>query len=308
MKYNNRISDVRPESGDAPVTLKICGNVLEICHALSTAGSPVRKIDAEHGVDVRTGEVIDYKHKETRAENIRAVSQSMKRLRDIINTNLTRPSHALWVTLTYKENMTDTKRLYEEYRRFWCRFGYYLKKHSYPHAEYITAVEPQARGAWHLHCLFLFPKKAPFIPNDDIAKIWGHGFCKTKSLKGIANPGLYLTAYLTDMEFTEALSEHITKGRLAEAEVTDENGVKQKKAIIKGARLKLYPTGFKLYRCSRGVKRPETYKTTEAEAQKIVGTAPLTFEKTVSITDSNGKVVNVVNYRTYTRQTKKRGR
>lgn len=300
----DRILDVRPEREDTPVTLKICGNIFEIRYARSTAGSPIRKVDAEHGVDVRTGEVIDYKHKAIRSEDKSSVAQSMKRLRDLINANLKASKNALWVTLTYKENMTDAHQLYEDYRRFWQRFQYYLKTHDHPRAEYIICAEPQSRGAWHLHCLFLFQKKAPFIPNDDIAKIWGHGFCKAKSLKGVSNPGLYLTAYLTDMEFSEALSMQITKGNLAEVEITDENGTKQKKAIVKGARLHLYPAGFNLYRCSRGVKRPEVFKTTEAKAQEIVGTAPLTYEKTLEIADDGGKIVNIVNYRTYTRQPK----
>ena len=100
-----------------------------------------------------------------------------------INANLTEPEKALWVTLTYAENMRDAKQLYEDFRRFWQRFRYYLDKHKHPTAEYITAAEPQARGAWHLHCLFLFfPEKAPFIPNSDMAQIWRHGFTKTKSL------------------------------------------------------------------------------------------------------------------------------
>ena len=97
-------------------------------------------------------------------------------IRDSINTNLAEPENALWVTLTYAENMRDAKRLYEDFRRFWQRFRYYLDKHEYPPAEYITAAEPQGRGAWHLHCLFLFPEKAPFIPNADMARIWGYGF------------------------------------------------------------------------------------------------------------------------------------
>lgn len=302
----DRIPNVRPEREDTPVTLKICGNIFEIRYARSTYGPCIQKISAEYGVDVRTGEIIDYKHKANRSEDKNSIAQSMKRLRDLINANLKTPKNALWVTLTYKANMTDAHQLYEDYRRFWQRFQYYLKVHKHPSAEYIICAEPQSRGAWHLHCLFLFPKKAPFIPNEDIAKIWGHGFCKTKSLKGVSNPGLYLTAYLTDMEFSEAFNSQIKKGRLAEAEVTDENGAKQKKAIIKGARLHLYPTGFNLYRCSRGVKRPEVFKTTEAEAQKVVGTAPLVFEKTLSITDASGTVVNVVNYRTYARQPKRK--
>ena len=282
-----------------PVTLKISGNILEVKYMRSVPGSPIRKLDQDHGVDLRTGEVIEYKHNANRASDKASVAQSLRKLRDIINANLENPDTALWVTLTYAENMRDTKRLYEDYRRFWQRFRYYLHKQNYPGAEYITAAEPQARGAWHLHGLFLFPCKAPFIPNTDIAKLWGHGFTKTKSLKGIDNPGLYLTAYLGDMELTEAISSGKTHGRITEVDSTDDQGNRKKKAVIKGARLYLYPPGFNLYRCSRGVKRPQVYQTTEAEAMEIVGAAPVTYEKTISITDGSGEVRNIINYRQY---------
>lgn len=180
-------------------------------------------------VDKRTGEVKEFQHHANRAEDKASVSQSLRKLRDLINANLEDPKRALWVTLTYRENMTDPVQLYEDYRRFWQRFKYYLHKQGHPSAEYIIAAEPQGRGAWHFHCLFLFPHKAPFIPNADIARIWGHGFTKTQSLKGIGNPGLYLTAYLGDMELSEAVSAGQFKaGKLTETK-------DKSKAVIKGA-------------------------------------------------------------------------
>lgn len=303
----NRIPDVRPEIAETPVTLKISGNILEVKYMRSVPGSPIRKLDQDHGVDLRTGEVIEYKHNASRASDRASVAQSLRKLRDIINANLENPDTALWVTLTYAENMRDTTRLYEDYRRFWQRFRYYLHKENYPGAEYITAAEPQARGAWHLHGLFLFPCKAPFIPNADIAKLWGHGFTKTKSLKGIDNPGLYLTAYLGDMELTEAISTGKTHGWITEVDSSDEQGNRKKKAVVKGARLHLYPPGFNLYRCSRGVKRPQVYHTTEAEAMELVGSAPLTYEKTISITDGAGEVRNIINYRQFNKARKIKG-
>lgn len=140
----------------------------------------IKKLNADMYVDKRTGEVKEFQHHSNRAEDTASVSQSLRKLRDLINANLDDPESALWVTLTYRENMTDAKRLYEDYRRFWQRFKYYLNKQGYPPAEYIIAAEPQGRGAWHLHCLFFFPSKAPFIPNRDMEKLWGHGFTKTQ--------------------------------------------------------------------------------------------------------------------------------
>ncbi len=270
-------------------------------------GGVIEKLNADLYVDKRTGEVRESAHAATRWESKANVAQSLRKLRDLIDANLTDPETALWITLTYAENMTDAKRLYEDFRRFWQRFRYHLDKQGHPSAEYITAAEPQARGAWHLHGLFLFPEKSPFIPNQDMARIWGNGFTKTKSLKGIENPGLYLTAYLGDMELTEAISAGAIKGRISEASITDKQGERQKKAIIKGARLRLYPPGFNLYRASRGIKRPEVWQVTEAEAQEAIGGAPLTYEKTIAITDEAGEVKNIINYRQYNIASKEGG-
>lgn len=286
--------------------MKQCGNVIEIKYMRSIpVGGVVKKLSADFYVDQRTGEVKEYNHTAGRIENKANVAQSLRKLRDLINANLSRPEAALWVTLTYAENMKDSVRLYEDYRRFWQRFKYYLNKQGYPPAEYIIAAEPQGRGAWHLHALFLFQEKAPFISNEDISQIWGHGFTTTKSLKGIKNPGLYLTAYLGDMELTEAISAGATTGHIAEVQTHDKQGKRQKKAIIKGARLRFYPSGFNLYRTSRGIKQPEIWQTTEEEAQTFIEGAPLTYEKTIAITDEAGTVKNIINYRQYNKNGKK---
>lgn len=291
----NRISNVRPEPS-TPVTVKRCGNITEIRYAVHGAPTiAIEKINADLYADKRTGEVKEFQHHDSRASDTSSVSQSLRKLRDLINANVKDPETALWVTLTYRENMTDPARLYEDYRRFWLRFKYHLNKRGHPPAEYITAAEPQGRGAWHLHCLFLFMESTPFIPNSDMTRIWGHGFTKTQSLNGVGNPGLYLTAYLGNMELSESVNAGTFQAtRLAESK-------DKSKAVIKGARLKLYPPGFNLYRFSRGIRRPEIWQTTEQEAQAEISGMPLTYEKTISITDEGGTIRNIINYRTYTR-------
>ncbi len=86
------------------------------------------------------------------------------------------------------------------------------------------------------------------------------------------------------MELTEALCAGTTRDQIVDVNTTDKQGKRQKKAIIKGIRLRLYPPGFNLYRASRGVKRPEIWQTTEVEAQEIIDGAPLTYEKTIAVT------------------------
>lgn len=302
----NRIDNVRPSTPDTFVTVKQCGNIIEVRYMrYKPVGCPIEKLNSDCYVDKRTGEIKNFQHKESRINNKASVAQSLARLRDLINCNLTNPNNALWVTLTYAENMTDTVRLYEDYRRFWQRFCYFLERQGKPKPKYIVSAEPQSRGAWHLHCIILF-QKFTYISNNDVARIWRNGYTKTKRLKGLADDiGLYLTCYIGDMELTEALSAGITKGKdIREVETTDEQGKKQKKAIIKGARLNLYPAGFNIYRTSRNIKRPIIFKTTEKKAQEIIGSAPQIFEKTISIADEAGEVKNIINYRQYNKAKK----
>lgn len=313
MKIARTQNNIHPDSPDTPVTLKTAGDILEIRYMQRNHGAPICKVDKEHYVELSTGEVKEFTHHTSRADDLSSVKQSLRKLRDLINANITKPERVLWVTLTYASNMTDTKILYKDFEKFWKRFLSYLKKNDLPTAEYIAAAEPQGRGAWHLHCLFIFEKKAPFIPNDIMQGLWqggrdnnsGRGFTKTKSLRGIDNPGLYFTAYLSDMELSDAIAVGNAGGLIKEVEIEDDYGNRREKAIVKGSRLHLYPPGFNILRHSRNIKKPTIIDTTEAEAQKTVGSAQLTYEKTYKMENEDGELVNIVNYRQYNRARRK---
>ena len=291
---------------DNSVTVKRMGNITEIRDMSRNTGGIIRKLSKDEYCDTRTGEVFEYTHIETRIDNPENVARTLRNLRDIINANITDVKKCLWSTLTYAENMTDTKRLYNDFRKFIMRFQYYLTQNNLSKFEYIAAAEPQERGAWHLHGLLLFPTKAPFIPNAELARLWGHGFVKITSLKNVDNVGVYLTAYLGDMDFMEAFGTiDLNNAKIKEVTTTDKHNNKQKKAIVKGARLKLYPTGFRIYRCSRGIKKPVIYECTEAEAMQRVKGQTLTFEKTIQLSE-DGEIFNVIHYRHYNRKPNKK--
>lgn len=85
--------------------------------------------------------------------------------------------------------------------------------------------EPQGRiiegkCVWHLHIIYIL-KKRTFIPKSDFERLWGLGFVNIKSLKKIDNLGMYLSAYLSNMQL-----EH------------NENNNSNNKRIIKGSRLR----------------------------------------------------------------------
>lgn len=280
------------------VRLTEMGNITEIMYSEKRSqGGYITKIDADHYVDNRTGEFCEFKHTENRSENLASVAKSLKRLRDLLNANITDVTYCRWVTLTYAENMTDPKKLQRDFKHFndRCRsiFGHY---------EYITAAEPQGRGAWHLHCVFIFDKKAPYMDNAVVRDCWKKGFVTVKRLDDVDNVGAYLTAYLGDMELSEAteagISLQTAKG-IKEVEYEDENGEKQTKKYIKGARLYMYPPGFNLYRKSKGIVNPTVSVVPYEKAKEKASSAKLTFTKTVALEDEESDFKNTLQYEYY---------
>lgn len=288
----------------ALITFKEMGNIYEIDYCSRRNIIPnIRLLDKDHYLNIKTGEVIDCKHIENRSENKFQVGQSLKRLRDLINTNVVDTRYWKWITLTYAKNMTDTKQLYKDFEKFIKRVRYRFNKFN---IEYIIACEPQARGAWHIHLLLGFDKIAPFIPNATIEELWGHGFTKTTQLDNIDNVGAYLTAYLGDMELTEENVSllmksglELTKNDIKEVSEIDGIKLKEPKSFIKGGRLYMYPPKFNLYRASRGMKKPTITKMPYYDAKKKVGSLKPTYTSCINITDTNNNFSNQYYYEYY---------
>lgn len=267
------------------VKITYMGNIIEKMYlSRRNKEATVKRMPDNKMLILRSGEVKELKHIETRVECKNSLKRTMRNLRNLLNANIDDVSMCRWVTLTYAENMTDTKKLYLDFDKFNKRFRYYCKKSDYGNYEYIVAMEPQGRGAWHAHVVFIFDRKAPYIQNEVLRTIWGHGFVTIKKLDDVDNVGAYLTAYLGDMELEEAVENKRLSGSVEQlvkaVEYKDENGEKKTKYYIKGARLGMYPAGFNLYRNSRGVKKPIEEYCTEEEARKKVSAATLTFQST----------------------------
>lgn len=98
------------------------------------------------------------------------------------------------------------------------------------------------------------------------------------------------------MDFDEAVESGFNPSGLETKiiENTDENGKKTKKAIVKGARLHLYPPKFNIYRCSRGIKKPDVSYMPYSKAKKVVGDLTPTFERSVEISDDETGFNNTI--------------
>lgn len=205
---NNEIRklDYRPNYCDSPIKVSECGNVIELQYMKHRSmDCPIVNLPKNDGgkreyVVKHTGEIKECTIHDTRADSYKSLHRTFKRLRELINCNVTSVENVRWITLTYAENMTDTERLYKDFEKFNKRFQYYCDKQGFGKAEYIVVCEPQGRGAWHMHLMYFFDGVAPFISNDKLSDLWGHGFVKITALKDCDNVGAYLTAYLGDLE------------------------------------------------------------------------------------------------------------
>lgn len=276
------------------VKVTCMGDVTELMAMKFNHKQNIQKLNDKEYLNLSTGEIFDFELSYNRADNKNSLRQSMRKLRNLINTNCSEPKKVKWITLTYAENMQDTKKLYNDFKVFNI-----LLRRKIGHYEYIVVPEPQARGAWHLHLLMIFDHIAPYIPNETFSSCWKHGFFNLQSLKNIDNVGAYLTAYLADIPIEENPNYNGDKIKTVEG-----------KKYIKGGRLSMYPVGFNLYRTSRGIKRPTSYfiQYNQLDFKRL---GKLTFssyvlmydeEKIMAQADYNQCVPNMIYYEYYNRR------
>jgi len=214
---------------------------LDIAYMERKVFTHVKRIDKDTYINLKTGRIMRYDRMS--AENLKkskraSLTRSMRELQRLIRTNFTAESpNQLFLTLTYKENMTDPDRLYSDFKIFIKTLRRQYREHI---LDYIVVAEPQGRGAWHMHVMLKSNQPILFVDNKRLEAIWGHGFTDAQRLKS-SDVGTYYVAYFTDL--------------LTDCE--NLSGAEMSKAKIKGGRLKYYPKGFKFYRCSRGVSRPD---------------------------------------------------
>lgn len=223
---------------------------------------PIMKLSKDEYVPLvgeDKGEVKQFNHIDNRSQSFSSLKQTFKNLRYLINNNFCGAENELFCTLTYSDNMTDNKQLYVDFDRFMKRF-----RRKYKDVDYLSVIEPQGRGAWHVHLLLRFNGigKA-YIPNTELRQLWKQGFVNVRRLDNVDNIGAYLTAYLADYAITDgevadgAVIEQACRSCIGIKDVeVEENGKIVKKKVLKGGRLYLYPPGINLYRHSKGIKKP----------------------------------------------------
>lgn len=272
-----------------PVTLKTAGNIFEVKFSQHRSlGGTTKKLSKDEYYDTRSGEIKLFTHHDKRSDDLKSVYRSISLGRDLIRANCVIPQNCRFITLTYAENMRDPKKLYNDYKNFLKRLPSEVKP-----SKWISAAEPQLRGAWHLHVIFIYDTEAPFVSSAVISNAWKQGFVKVRAVDNCDDMGAYLCAYLTDLEFDDFSIDDQTKVKV----INDTDGAP--KRVIKGARLPLYPAGMHIFRHSKSCVFPTVEKVTASEAAQIVEGASLVYEYTKKIIDTESDFENIVNTRVY---------
>lgn len=245
---------------------------LEITHTMREQQGTVKKIDKDNYLVIKTGEVKSYNKDKEKTKTNDNLKKTFARLRELIRNNFSKNSkNQLFITLTYKENMTDEKRLMKDFENFYKRLKRYMKGHK---LDYLAVAEPQGRGAWHFHLMLKSDQEELYIDNIEMERLWRQGYTQTERLKS-NDVGSYYVAYFTD--------------------ILEENKNKNDKKRIKGSRLQYYPKGFRFYRKSKGIVEPkENIEYYDIEKLEKNGYEKV-FEKGYEIVIEDKQTTHIVN-------------
>lgn len=276
------------------VTVTAMNHITEVQHMeKQNRKQIIQKISKDEYVNLETGEIGQFEKTENRSQSYSALKKTFKNMRYLINNNFTGGKNELHLTLTYAENMTDPNKLYDDVRKFIQRLRYQFKDDS--KIEYMAVVEPQERGAWHLHVLTKFiDLNSVFIENKRLAEVWGHGFVNVRRIEEIDNLGAYLTAYLSDVEINR---ENMFNPNFENHDIVQKEVAGKTKAFVKGGRLHMYPTGMNIYRNSRGIKPPERKVMKYKNAKKIVGNSAPHYSQSYKVETDDFK--NTISFEQY---------
>ena len=213
----------------------------------------IKKIDKEHYIVLSTGEIKEY-NRNPKMKDIKSVKRSLDTAYRIIQFNWDSNKRTRLLTLTYKENMTDTIKLQKDFEKFIRKLR---SKYKNTKIEYIYFVEPQKRGSLHIHAILFFDKdRIPSLENT-VSTIWTQGKFQIENIRDIV-----------------ALGKYLCKNR------------------EKDKRLDMYPSNMKIYKKSAGIKTPPREYKTGKEIKQIIKDKKLVDARRYSKEVYNGFVVH----------------
>lgn len=161
------------------VKIVITNNIIELMEyeKLNVKGKPSKKaLEIEKG----SGEF-----KEENYANYQKVRRDT--IRRLVTQNFDK-ANAKFITLTFRENITDVKMANRMYKTFIQRL-----KVGYSSLKYVTVIEFQKKGRIHYHMI----SNLPYIKAKELEDIWSNGFIKINAIDKVDNLGAYVIKYMT---------------------------------------------------------------------------------------------------------------
>jgi hypothetical protein len=120
----------------------------------------------------------------------RSINIARNTIRRLVQANFGKDSKFLTLTLN-NQNAFDITSIKECDTKF--RLFIRSLRLRFADLKYLAVREFQTRGAVHYHLIV----NLPFILNDDLANIWGHGFIKINEIDNVFGIGVYISKYLS---------------------------------------------------------------------------------------------------------------
>lgn len=180
-----------------------CGNVIEIYKYSTPIISGYKNKIAKEPRE-QTDQV--------KQENLqRSIKRSKRKIFELVNTNYIEGKSS-FLTITFKENLTD----YDLAFNYWKRFKQKVEYHYKIKLQYCGVVEFQQRGAIHFHiCLF----NVGYMEQEKLYNMWNSIVPGGINIQGIKdnqcdNVGAYMTYYMNkDLENSFGKDEYKGKKR-----------------------------------------------------------------------------------------------
>lgn len=120
----------------------------------------------------------------------KVLNRARRDIRGLVNSNI--EDYSKFLTLTFRDNITDIKAANYEFKKFIQRLDYKLNRKI----KYLVVPEIQKknRGVWHYHVVLF---NMPYVRAKLLEDIWGNGFIRINKIDHVDNVGAYVCKYLT---------------------------------------------------------------------------------------------------------------
>ena len=125
----------------------------------------------------------------------------------LISTNF-HPGLTKFVTLTFREHVTDRAEAMKEFKNFMKRLNYRQRAKNRPDIKYLGVIEYTKIGRIHFHVVLF---NCAYIPKNELADVWGNGYVKINNIKGMDGSAVarYVTKYMVKQ--FEKMDDDLTK-------------------------------------------------------------------------------------------------